>query len=84
MGFRPPLSGSPQKLRLPNSRHSKVFDIFSAEGRNQVWWFWDGEKGWKVGKITAVQRKMPIRGIWNDTLVIENIESGRTPANDPR
>jgi len=48
-----------------------------------VWWFWDGEKEWKVGEITPEQRKMPIVGVWNDTLLIERIENGWTPSNDP-
>lgn len=48
-----------------------------------VWWFWDGEREWKVGTITPEQRKMPIAAVWNDTLLIERIESGWTPGNDP-
>lgn len=48
-----------------------------------VWWFWDGEREWKVGTISQAQRKMPIVGVWNDTLLIERIEAGWTPSNDP-
>jgi hypothetical protein len=48
-----------------------------------VWWFWDGEREWKVGELTPEQREMPIASVWNDTLLIERIESGWTPANDP-
>ena len=51
--------------------------------RVSAWWFWDGEKEWKVGEITHEQRGMPIVGVWNDTLLIERIESGWTPKNDP-
>lgn len=40
------------------------------------WWLWDGEKEWWVGALTDEQRKFPIRGIWNDTLLIERIENG--------
>ena len=43
------------------------------------WWLWDGEKEWKVGEITAEQRKFPLRGIVNDTLLI-----GKRPVHPPR
>jgi choline dehydrogenase-like flavoprotein len=49
----------------------------------KVWWLWDGEKEWKVGDITQEQRKLPLRGIWNDTLLIERIEADWTPETDP-
>lgn len=49
----------------------------------KVWWLWDGKKEWKVGDITTEQRKLPLRGIWNDTLLIERIEEGWTPSTDP-
>jgi hypothetical protein len=48
-----------------------------------VWWFWDGEREWKVGALTIEQRSMPIVGVWNATLLIERIEAGWTPSNDP-
>lgn len=48
----------------------------------KVWWLWDGEKEWKVGDLSTEQRKLPLRGIWNDTLLIQRIEAGWTPAND--
>lgn len=47
-----------------------------------AWWFWDGEKSWKVGEITPEQRKMPIRGVWNDTLLIQRIEEDWRPETD--
>jgi len=49
----------------------------------EIWWLWDGEKSWKVGELTSAQRKLPLRGIWNDTLLIERIETGWLPENDP-
>lgn len=54
-----------------------------STGRVKVWWLWDGEKEWRVGEITAEQRRLSIRGVWNDTLLIERIESGWTPETDP-
>jgi hypothetical protein len=69
--------------------HNQSFPIFRngvADPKTKkvsVWWFWDGEREWKVGAITPEQREMPIVGVWNDTLLIERIESGWTPTNDP-
>jgi len=48
-----------------------------------IWWLWDGEDAWRVGELTAEQRKLSIRGVWNDTLLIQRIESGWTPETDP-
>ena len=48
----------------------------------KVWWLWDGEKEWKVGEITLEQRKFPLRGIWNDTLLIERSKAEGPPSND--
>jgi hypothetical protein len=52
--------------------------------RVETWWFWDGMKEWKVGEINVEQRKFPIRGSWNDTLLIQRIEEGWLPEKDPR
>lgn len=49
-----------------------------------LWWFWDGEREWAVGQITSEQRKMPLRAVWNATMLIERIETGWTPQDDPR
>jgi hypothetical protein len=72
---------------VPDS--AKAFPLFrtgvedTVTRKVKVWWLWDGEKEWKVGDITAEQRKLSLRGIWNDTLLIERIEAGWTPSNDP-
>ena len=49
-----------------------------------TWWFWDGEREWRVGDITPTQRQMPIVGVWNDTLLVQRIEAGWTPSSDSR
>ena len=70
----------------PDNQPFPVFRNGVADPKTKkvsVWWFWDGEKEWKVGAITPEQRKMPMVGVWNATLLVENIESGWTPANDP-
>jgi hypothetical protein len=69
--------------------HNQPFPIFRngiADPKTKkvsVWWFWDGEREWKVGQITPEERKMPIVGVWNATLLVERIEAGWTPSNDP-
>lgn len=69
--------------------HAQKFPIFRTgiiepkTKKVRDWWFWDGNKEWKIGKITRDQKKMPIRGLVNDTKLIELIESGWAPENDP-
>ncbi|MGS0648288.1 hypothetical protein ACU81Q_11720 [Komagataeibacter melomenusus] len=48
-----------------------------------VWCFWDGEKEWPVENITDEQRKSPMKIIVNDIALIDKIERGWTPENDP-
>jgi hypothetical protein len=67
---------------------AKKFPIFRtgiidpSTGKVTTWWLWDGEQEWPVGELTIDQRKLPIRGIWNDALLIERIEAGWTPEID--
>lgn len=56
--------------------HSKSIPVFRAGvvdpavGKVADWWLWDGEREWRVGSITDEQQKLPIRGSWNDTILI--------------
>ncbi len=74
---------------FPIPEFAKKFPLFRtgvidpATGKVKVWWLWDGEKEWRVNDITLEQRKLPLRGIWNNTLLIERIEQGWLPSNDP-
>jgi len=43
------------------------------------WWLWDGEREWRVGALNEEQMEYPILEIWNDTLLMERIESDWTP-----
>ncbi|WP_176536262.1 hypothetical protein [Rhizobium sp. L9] len=47
-----------------------------------MWWLWDGEKEWRIGQLSAEQHQLSIRGVWNDTLLVERIEFGWTPEID--
>lgn len=53
-------------------------------GKVAYWKLWDGEKSWQVESLTPEQRHLPIKGIWNDTLLIERIEEGYRAESDPR
>ena len=70
--------------------HAKQFPLFRAAGfvdragRVHDWYLWDGQKEWKTGSLSAEQLALPIRALWNDTLLIERIEQGWTPASDER
>jgi len=50
-----------------------------ADGTVKVWWLWDGNREWKIGSLKTEQQSLPIRGVWNDTLLIERIVSGWKP-----
>lgn len=74
---------------VPLSEQAKQFPSFRAgvvdpaTGRVGVWWLWDGKNEVRVGSLTPELRQLPIRGVWNDTLLKERILSGWTPENDP-
>lgn len=53
-------------------------------GKVADWWLWDGEKEWRVGELTQEQRMLSILGVWNDTFLIERIESGWRPESDSK
>lgn len=76
-------------VNVPVPASASAFPLFRTglpdpqTGKVENWWLWDGQKAWRVGAITDEQRNLPLRGIWNDTILIERIESGWTPASDP-
>lgn len=65
---------------------AKIFPTFRAgavnqQGHIETWWLWDGDKEWKVGKLKPGMEKYPIRGVWNDTLLIQRIVEGWSHEN---
>ncbi|HKY21465.1 MAG TPA: hypothetical protein VJM31_09620 [Vicinamibacterales bacterium] len=74
---------------VPLSERAKKFPVFRAgvvdpkTGKVADWWLWDGVTERRVGPLTDEMRTFPIRGTWNDTILIERILSGWTPENDP-
>lgn len=89
-----PLNAAIREEIVAIANHGEVptalqeFPIFRAGAVNpelkrvQTWWLWDGEKEWPIGDLNPDQRKLPIRGVWNDTLLKERIVSGWTPEKD--
>jgi hypothetical protein len=72
---------------VPIPENLRPFPIFrdgnTSSGTNvTTWWLWDGEKEWRIGTLTPEQRKLPIRAVWNDTLLIHRIEDGWRPENE--
>lgn len=73
---------------IPVPDELKAFPLFRTGSSNPIsrevgtWWLWDGEREWPVGALTKEQRKLPIRGVWNDTMLVHRIESGWRPEND--
>ncbi len=59
---------------------SQAFPLFRASMRTPKgygpWWLWDGTKEWKVGRLEPGMEQLPIRGVINDTLLIERIVKG--------
>ena len=73
--------------RAPIPEDAQKFPLFRAgavspSGRVKTWWLWDGKKEWPVGDLSPEQETLPFRSIWNDTLLIERIESGWVPGNE--
>ena len=79
-----------KEVHCPLPEHARAMPVFRngnvapATGKVDVWWFWDGEKSWKVGALNDEQRRMPILGAWNDVMLRDRIEQGWLPERDPR
>jgi hypothetical protein len=50
--------------------------VADRDGKVAVWWLWDGDREWCVGPLSPGMEKLPLRGIWNDALLVERIMSG--------
>lgn len=76
---------------VPVPEHLQNLPLFRAAGhidptthRVREWWLWDGQKEWRVGDLTKEQRALPLRAVWNDTLLRERIEADWRPERDAR
>src|SRR5258708_1271461 len=57
---------------------AQAFPLFKA-GDPGNWWLWDGQREWRVGKLTSDQRKLPVRETWNLTMLVTRIAQGWAP-----
>ena len=76
---------------IPVPKKRQQFPLFRVagfpdkKGKVKQWWFWNGDEAWPevpVKKLTDEQKRLPIEGIWNDTLLIERLESDWAPEYD--
>jgi hypothetical protein len=75
--------GVPDSMKkFPIFRSGSILDPETK--RVSAWWLWDGIREWRVGQLSPEQRKLPIRGVWNDTLLVQRIEENWRPENDHR
>ena len=71
----------PEALTFPLFRGDGHID---RHGKVHNWYLWDGIKdGPLFTTLTDELRKLPKLGVCNDTLLIQRIEEGWTPENDP-
>jgi hypothetical protein len=68
----------------PGLRPLPVFKsgLRDRNGRIDVWWLWDGEKDWRVGRLSPEQRKFPMREVIGDEVLIRRIEAGWRPEHE--
>jgi hypothetical protein len=52
-----------------------------ATNEIESWWLWNGESAWRVDELSDAEKNFSLKSIMNDTLLIERIISGWTPAN---
>ncbi len=46
------------------------------------WWLWDGNREWKIGRLTEEQKRMPIASTWTGPYLIDRICEGWNPQWD--
>ena len=56
----------------------------SGSGRIRSWWLWDGTSSWEVGTLREEQRNLPLKELVTGPALIARLESGWTPATDPK
>lgn len=70
----------------PLSPAATAFPVFRASVRTPSgwgpWWLWDGEEEWRVGALEPGMERLPIRGVIDDTLLIDRIRSRWRAEND--
>jgi hypothetical protein len=73
----PALYGPFPVLRSPGYVDPKTNKI-------ERWWLWDGNSSWRVNELSDAEKNFSLNSIMNDTLLIERIVNGWTPADFQR
>ena len=64
----------------PLSPEAQVFPLFRTSAgignKKGSWWLWDGSKEWCIGDLQPGMETLPLRGVINDTLLVERIKEG--------
>ena len=86
-----PLGAAVRQRRVAITGHQSISELLRpfpafrtgminpTTGRVDVWWLWDGVSEIRVGKLEQEQRKLDIRGVWNDTLLAARIKQQWRP-----
>lgn len=69
----------PEHDRFPTLRSPGY--VNPSTGKIENWWLWDGAKSWRVDSLTEAERRLSLKSIMNDTLLIERIVSGWQPSD---
>ena len=71
---------------FPVPDFAQKFPIFKGSNnmpktdpKKKIWWLWDGEKEWRVGKLSLEeQKKYPLDKIADGVALVSNIETGKS------
>ena len=71
----------------PIPEAARPFPLFRAgikdpSGRVRTWWVWDGQREWRVGRLSEGQRDLPIRKVVNATMLIHLIVTRWSPRDE--
>lgn len=54
----------------------------NSTGEVKLWWLWDGTDEWREAPLEMEHFDLPLRGIANDTQIIDWIETGWRPRDE--
>lgn len=66
---------SNQPIQAPTEFPKFRAGVADRTGRYNDWWLWDGKTEVRIGTLKPGQEELPIRGVINDTLLFERVES---------
>lgn len=67
-------------FRFPVMRQPGLRD---RDGNVLDWFLWNGEQTWQIHNLTEETKQLSIAAIWNHELLIERIDEGWSPRDEP-